>query len=40
MNMIGWFRDGNGHVGNIGLELEKAHMASLTATCCVPVRTA
>jgi iron complex outermembrane receptor protein len=40
MKMIGWFGDGNGYVGNIDLEPEKAHTASLTATWRDPVRTA
>ncbi len=31
MNMIGWFGDGNGYVGNIDLKPEKAHTASITA---------
>ncbi|QWG25779.1 TonB-dependent receptor plug domain-containing protein [Bradyrhizobium sediminis] len=31
MNMIGWFGDGNGYVGNLDLKPEKAHTASFTA---------
>jgi iron complex outermembrane receptor protein len=31
MNMIGWFGDGNGHVGNLDLKPEKAHTVSFTA---------
>ncbi len=31
MNMIGWFGDGNGYVGNAGLKPEVAHTVSLTA---------
>nr|WP_245454318.1 TonB-dependent receptor plug domain-containing protein [Aquabacter cavernae] len=31
MQMIGWFGDGNGYVGNIDLEPEKAHTVSFTA---------
>jgi iron complex outermembrane receptor protein len=31
MNMIGWFGDGNGYVGNIDLKPEKAHTVSFTA---------
>ncbi len=31
MQMIGWFGDGNGYVGNINLEPEKAHTVSFTA---------
>ncbi|WP_022720061.1 TonB-dependent receptor, partial [Rhodopseudomonas sp. B29] len=32
MQMIGWFGDGNGYVGNIDLKPEKAHTVSFTAT--------
>lgn len=32
MNMIGWFGDGNGYVGNLDLEPEVAHTLSFTAT--------
>ena len=31
MNMIGWFGDGNGYVGNVDLKPEKAHTVSFTA---------
>lgn len=31
MQMIGWFGDGNGYVGNLDLEPEKAHTISFTA---------
>ncbi|MFG1225116.1 TonB-dependent receptor [Xanthobacter wiegelii] len=31
MQMIGWFGDGNGYVGNLDLEPEKAHTVSFTA---------
>ena len=31
MNMIGWFGDGNGYVGNIDLKPETAHTLSFTA---------
>lgn len=31
MNMIGWFGDGNGYVGNINLKTEKARTVSFTA---------
>ncbi|MBO4226697.1 TonB-dependent receptor [Bradyrhizobium neotropicale] len=31
MNMIGWFGDGNGYVGNLDLKPEKAHTVSFTA---------
>lgn len=31
MNMIGWYGDGNGYVGNIDLKPEKAHTVSFTA---------
>nr|WP_244644474.1 TonB-dependent receptor [Azorhizobium oxalatiphilum] len=31
MSMIGWFGDGNGYVGNLDLEPEKAHTISFTA---------
>ncbi len=31
MNMIGWFGDGNGYVGNLDLKPEVAHTISLTA---------
>jgi iron complex outermembrane receptor protein len=30
MNMIGWFGDGNGYTGNLDLDPERAHTASLT----------
>lgn len=40
MKMIGWFGDGNGYVGNIDLEPEKAHTAAFTATWRDPVRKA
>ncbi len=32
MNMIGWFGDGNGYVGNLDLDPEAAHTVSFTAT--------
>ncbi|MGU3493343.1 TonB-dependent receptor [Xanthobacteraceae bacterium A53D] len=32
MSMIGWFGDGNGYVGNLDLEPEKAHSVSFTAS--------
>ena len=31
MNMNGWFGDGNGYIGNVDLEPEKAHTVSFTA---------
>ncbi len=31
MQMIGWFGDGNGYVGNVDLKPEKAHTVSFTA---------
>ncbi|MDI3567775.1 TonB-dependent receptor domain-containing protein, partial [Bradyrhizobium sp. Arg816] len=31
MQMIGWFGDGNGYVGNLDLKPEKAHTVSFTA---------
>jgi len=31
MNMVNWFGDGNGYVGNIDLKPEKAHTVSFTA---------
>lgn len=31
MNMIGWFGNGNGYVGNVDLKPEKAHTLSFTA---------
>lgn len=31
MNMIGWYGDGNGYVGNVDLKPEKAHTVSFTA---------
>lgn len=30
MNMIGWFGDGNGYTGNLDLDPERAHTASVT----------
>lgn len=30
MNMIGWFGDGNGYTGNLDLDPERAHTASIT----------
>ena len=30
-NMIGWFGDGNGYIGNVDLKPEKAHTVSFTA---------
>ncbi|OYX12787.1 MAG: TonB-dependent receptor, partial [Rhizobiales bacterium 32-66-8] len=38
MQMIGWFGDGNGYVGNIDLEPEKAHTVTFTATWHDPAR--
>ncbi len=38
MDMIGWFGDGNGYVGNINLEPEKAHTVSFTANWHDPAR--
>ncbi|MEW6257764.1 MAG: TonB-dependent receptor plug domain-containing protein [Pseudomonadota bacterium] len=38
MDMIGWFGDGNGYVGNINLEPEKAHTVSVTANWHDPAR--
>ena len=38
MDMIGWFGDGNGYVGNINLEPEKAHTVSFTANWHDPSR--
>lgn len=40
MNMIGWFGDGNGYVGNLDLDPESAHTVSFTATWSDPVRKA
>lgn len=40
MDMIGWFGDGNGYVGNLNLEPEAAHTASFTASWHDPVRNA
>ncbi len=37
MNMIGWFGDGNGYVGNLDLDPESAHTVSFTATWKDPV---
>ena len=38
MNMIGWFGDGNGYVGNLDLKPEKAHTVSFTAAWHDPER--
>ncbi|KIZ40635.1 MULTISPECIES: TonB-dependent receptor [Rhodopseudomonas] len=39
MNMVGWFGDGNGYVGNLDLKPEKAHTASFTAAWHDPAQT-
>lgn len=39
MQMIGWFGDGNGYVGNLDLKPEKAHTVSLTAGWHDPAQT-
>lgn len=38
MQMIGWFGDGNGYVGNLDLKPEKANTVSFTAAWRDPVR--
>ncbi|WP_341992101.1 TonB-dependent receptor plug domain-containing protein [Azorhizobium sp. AG788] len=40
MDMIGWFGDGNGYVGNINLVPEKANTVSFTATWNDPAKKA
>jgi iron complex outermembrane receptor protein len=38
MDMIGWFGDGNGYVGNLDLDPEAAHTISFTATWNDPAK--
>ncbi|MGE4373934.1 MAG: TonB-dependent receptor [Xanthobacter sp.] len=38
MNMIGWFGDGNGYVGNLDLNAESAHTVSFTAHWKDPIQ--